>query len=329
MPDHYTRLLRNPTGVTVTPLAGDASGRRYARWRHPAFGEMIHMDARNDRPNGVSDFIKIDKYLCGLGISAPAILAQSQSELLLEDLGDELFSSLLTKRPEMETELYKSAADLVLKAQQGPVPANLPILDPQTMSQAITPIFDAYLFNATGSHNPSAKTEITSLLKPILEKTFPKSPRLLLRDFHSENLIWLPNRVGLARAGVLDFQDAHLGHEAYDLASLLEDTRRDVSEKTRTHVIDHFLGKTEADPEIFLEGFCAQAAQRNIRIIGVLANLACNMGKRRYISFLPRVWNHLQRDLDHPSLNEFRDKFNEVIPAPNPDILARLDGPDA
>lgn len=329
MPDRYTQLLRNPSGVTVIPLAGDASGRRYARWSHPAFGKMIHMDARDDRPNGVLDFVKIDAHLRGLGISAPEILAQSPNELLLEDLGDSLFSTLLKKHPELEQETYVSAADLLLKAQTGSNPPDIPILDPETMSRAVAPVFESYLIGATGKSNPTAKAKITDLLKPLLEKTFPKSPRLLLRDYHSENLIWLSDRSGLARAGVLDFQDAHLGHQAYDLASLLEDTRRDVSEQTRTFVIDHFVTSLEVDPETFMEGFCTQAAQRNIRILGILANLAYNHRKRRYLAFLPRVWSHLQRDFEHPSLHELRDVFNQIIPAPSPEVLARLDGPDA
>lgn len=329
MPDRYSKLLRNPSGVTVTPLAGDASGRRYARWSHPAFGKMIHMDARDDRPNGVSDFIKIDSHLRELGISAPEILAQSPSELLLEDLGDALFSTLLKSHPELEKETYITAADLLLRIQTGPIPPNIPILDPDVMTDAIAPVFESYLIGATGRTDPTAQADITNLLKPLLEETYPNSPRLLLRDYHSENLIWLPGRTAFARAGVLDFQDAHLGHQAYDLASLLEDTRRDVSEETRTTVLDHFITKLEVDPEIFMEGFCTQAAQRNIRILGILANLAYNHRKRRYLAFLPRVWTHLQRDFEHPSLHELRDKFNEIIPAPSPEILARLDGPDA
>lgn len=329
MPDRYTKLLANPTGVTVTALAGDASGRRYARWRHPAFGKMIHMDARNDRPDGVIDFVRVDNHLRGLGISAPEILAQSHNELLLEDLGDGLFSSILKKRPQLEKELYTSAADLLIKAQQEPAPKNTPILDPETMTQAISPVFDAYLAGATGTTNQNAKTKIMETLKPILEKTFPETPRLLLRDFHAENLIWLPDRNGLERAGVLDFQDAQLGHHAYDIASLLEDTRRDVSDETRTHVLEYFVDKLEVDSEFFMEGFFAQAAQRNIRIIGVLANLAHNHGKHRYLALLPRVWNHLQGDLEHPSLHELRELVNEAIPSPSPAILTRLEGPDA
>ncbi|MEH6833504.1 MULTISPECIES: aminoglycoside phosphotransferase family protein [Falsihalocynthiibacter] len=329
MPDRFAQLLFSPSGVTVTPLAGDASGRRYARWRHPAFGSMIHMDARNDRPDGVADFIKIDIHLRSLGLSAPVILAQSEEELLLEDLGDELFANILLQKPKMETDLYIGAANLLLEIQTAPTPKNLPTLDPATMARAIAPAFDAYLLGATGKENPSAQSAISLELERVLVRSNSKETKLLLRDFHAENLLWLPDRFGVARVGVLDFQDAHVGHSCYDLASLLEDARRDVSETTRKFVLDHFLDHSKLDPDIFLEGFCAQAAQRNLRILGVLAHLSLNKGKRRYLEFLPRVWGHLMRDLEHPNLTNLKAILMDTLPPPSPEVLCRLEGPDA
>lgn len=329
MPDRFAQLLFSPSGVTVTPLAGDASGRRYARWRHPAFGSMIHMDARNDRADGVADFIKIDTHLRSLGLSAPVILAQNADELLLEDLGDDLFTNILKKKPQMETDLYLGAANLLLEIQKAPIPSDLPTLDPNTMAKAIAPAFEAYLFGATGKDNPKAQSAVSAELERVLIQSYPQNPQLLLRDFHAENLLWLPDRFGVARVGVLDFQDAHVGHPCYDLASLLEDARRDVSETTRKFALDHFLVQSGLDSELFFEGFNVQAAQRNLRILGVLAHLSFVKGKRRYLEFLPRVWNHLMRDLEHPALAELQAILVETLPPPAPKVLRRLEGPDA
>lgn len=329
MSERYTHLLQSPSGVTVTPLAGDASSRRYARWRHPVFGQMIHMDARNDRNGGVMDFVKIDAHLRSIGLSAPKILAQTPTELLLEDLGDDLFATVLLREPFLEAELYIEAANVLIEIQSASLPRNVPRLDPQTMAAAIAPAFEAYLFGATGTISRNTQTAVTSELERVLLGSFPQNPRLLLRDYHAENLLWLPDRAGVARVGVLDFQDAHIGHPCYDLASLLEDARRDVSEKTRALVLDHFVKQSAIDQEAFLEGFSAQAAQRNLRILGVLAHLSYNMGKHRYLAFLPRVWDHLMRDLVHPALADLRTVLLESLPPPTPKVLRRLGGPDA
>lgn len=329
MPNRYAQLLANPSGVTVTPLAGDASGRRYARWRHPAFGNMIHMDARDDRAGGMKDFIKIGSHLRNLSISAPRILAATHSDLLLEDLGDDLFAAFLTKNREKETELYIVSADVLVEIQKADAPRGVPLLNSKFMANAIAPAFDSYLAIATGKSDPKVKNAVSSELEKALERTFPSSPRLLLRDYHAENLLWLPDREDTARVGVLDFQDAHVGHPAYDLVSLLEDARRDVSEQTRETVIAHFLYESKLDREYFMSGFHAQAAQRNLRILGVLANLSFAKRKHRYLEFLPRVWAHLMRDLEHPTLENVRKIVVDTFPEPDQCTLVRLEGPDA
>lgn len=329
MPDRYTQLLSNPSGVTVTPLAGDASGRRYARWRHPAFSSMIHMDARNDREGSVDDFVKIDTHLRAIGISAPEILAKAPHELLLEDLGDDLFAEILKSVPNLEKEIYFGATDILVEIQKSSLPEDVPELCPKTMAAAVAPAFDTYLYRATGLAQQNLKSEVSAELERVLNISYPQKPTLLLRDFHAENLLWLPKRAGVARTGVLDFQDAHIGHPSYDLASLLEDARRDVSEATRMSVIDHFISISNFDPDWFNEGFCVQAAQRNLRILGVLAHLSFNKGKHQYLAFLPRVWTQLMRDLEHPALSNLRSILTSSFPAPTQDILRRLGGPDA
>ena len=154
----------------------------------------------------------------------------------------------------------------------------------------------------------------------------PRPAVTVLRDYHAENLIWLPEREGARRAGLLDFQDAWIGHRAYDLVSLLQDARRDVSEETAAACMRHYLDGSGLDAERFEAACAVLGAQRNLRILGVFARLAVTRGNPRYIDLVPRVWHHLERDLAHPALAEVR-RILDVLPAPTPSVLERLRTP--
>ena len=121
------------------------------------------------------------------------------------------------------------------------------------------------------------------------------------RDYHSENLLWLPQRQGLKRVGLLDFQLGQLGQPAYDLVSLLQDARRDVLPATRDESITHFLNLSGHGHADFMASFAAIGAQRAARILGLFTRLAL-MGKPRYIKLMPRVWRQLNENLAHPAL---------------------------
>ena len=149
-------------------------------------------------------------------------------------------------------------------------------------------------------------------------------PVLALRDFHAENLIWLPERDGAARVGLLDFQDAFAGHPAYDLVSLLEDARRDVAPEVREAMVTHYIAGSGTDAAAFRTAFATSGAQRNLRILGVFARLSMHFGKPQYVALIPRVWAHLQADLADPALADLRDFLDGVLPAPDPDRLERI-----
>ncbi len=147
---------------------------------------------------------------------------------------------------------------------------------------------------------------------------------LVLRDYHAENLLWLPDRAGDARVGLLDYQDALAGHAAYDLVSLLEDARRDTTAELRAAMV---AGISPPDPNSTptpsAPAYAILGAQRNLKIIGIFARLARRDGKPRYLGLIPRVWRHLQRDLDHPSLARLGAWIARHAPAPEPAVLAR------
>jgi aminoglycoside/choline kinase family phosphotransferase len=142
----------------------------------------------------------------------------------------------------------------------------------------------------------------------------------VLRDYHSPNLLWLPNRKGLARLGILDFQDAVMGPAAYDLASLLQDTRVDVPEGTELALLGRYLRRrSAADPEFdgaqFIKTYVTLAAQRSSRILGTFTRLDRRDGKPQYLRHMPRLWGYLQRSLAHPALAPLKDWYIEHVPA--------------
>jgi aminoglycoside/choline kinase family phosphotransferase len=147
----------------------------------------------------------------------------------------------------------------------------------------------------------------------------------VLRDYHAENLIWLPERAGHARVGMLDFQDMLIGHPAYDLVSLLEDARRDVSPDLRAAMLARYLARSGAEPEVFGYAAHALSAQRNLKIIGLFTRLCRRDGKPLYLGYLPRVWAHLTRDLAHPMLSPLRAFVTRHVPEPVPAVRARIE----
>ncbi len=265
-------------GAAIAPLAGDASNRRYLRLTHPSTGTMaVLMDAPPERGEDVRPFMHIARYLTGLGLSAPQILAQDESRgfLILEDLGDALFARVIPVAPQMEDQLYAAATDVLIDLHRAPPPEGLKPYGPETMTDMAALAFDWYLTGATGDNSPQ-RAEVLAALQRLLRQHAATTDVIVLRDYHAENLLWLPGRIGAARVGLLDFQDAMTGHRAYDLVSVLQDARRDVPQAVEAAMI------------------------------------------------IPRVWDHLQRDLDHPTLSPVADLLRTALPAPTPAIRERL-----
>ncbi len=298
-------------------LAGDASTRRYERWTNSTTQDAaIYMDARDDRPGGIHDFCRISDHLRGLGLSAPKIYERSDSHLLLEDLGRDHYADTLLKHPELENSLYLAAADALGRVVLAPPLPDLPAYGPVEMANSVAPVFEFY-----GRGDVDGAPYIARLAD-MLAALPTRHNIMILRDFHAENLIWMRDRNGPARAGILDFQDAMIGHRAYDLCSLLQDARRDVAPTTVTQVIDRFCHAIGAEKEAFLLEYHAQALVRNLRILGVLARLI-QMGKPKYLAFLPRVWHHLQTDIQHPVTAGFAPLLDQ-LPSPDATHLSYL-----
>ncbi|OYU20023.1 MAG: aminoglycoside phosphotransferase [Rhodobacteraceae bacterium PARR1] len=308
--------------ATRNPLAGDASDRRYDRLTLGQHSAVL-MDAPPGKGDDPADFIRIADHLASLDLSPPRILARdlAQGFLLLEDLGDRLVARE-TAVPAQEEMLYRLAVDVLIHLQSCPAPPDLPNLSAADWAAAAGFAPDWYRFAARGDAGDSAdfQTELASLLTRHAD-----GPRvLILRDYHAENLLWLPHRDGLRQMGLLDFQLGQMGQPGYDLVSLLQDARRDVPMALESALVQHFVTATGADPAAFSAAYAVLGAQRALRILGIFARLCLKGGKAGYLPLLPRVWGQLQRNLAHPDLADLRAICQSLLPEPTPGIIARI-----
>ncbi len=310
----------------IAPLAGDASNRRYLRLTRAATGETaVLMDAPPEKDEDVRPFLHIARYLTGLGLSAPRILAEDTENgfLILEDLGDALFARVIPKDANLELPLYTAASDLLAELHRHAPPPDLAAYSPGVMADMAALAFDWYLVGATGDIGPD-RGAFHATIKTALATHASETNVLIQRDYHAENLLWLPDRAGVARVGLLDFQDAMLGHPAYDLVSILQDARRDVPPAIEQAMIARYIDKSGADPETFETAYRCLGVQRNLRILGVFARLCMRDGKAHYVDLIPRVWAHLGHDLSHPAMAAIAEIARAVLPPPTPTILQRL-----
>lgn len=308
-------------------IAGDASNRRYDRLSNSETGETrILMDAPPDGGPSIVSFISIARFLSLVGLSAPEILAIDETNglLLLEDFGDAVFARLIDDDPSQEFATYLEAVNVLAHLHDQSPPEGIVPYSCDLMTELAALSYDWYLFGATGDRNEPAKTQFKSAMNAALKSSAASNPVLILRDYHCENLIWLPERDGAKRVGLLDFQDAMLGHPAYDLASLLNDARRDVSPNVKQAMIDHYIASTNSNADVFNAAFSAVSAQRNLRIIGGFSRLSLHFGKSGYCDLLPRVWRNLLIDLEHPTLAGLRETVLRDLPEPTASVIQVL-----
>jgi aminoglycoside/choline kinase family phosphotransferase len=298
-------------GAEILPLAGDASFRRYFRVVEGGRSAVL-MDAppphEDPRP-----FIAVAQWLTSVGLSAPQILASDLDKglLLLGDFGDWRLREYLDEDPNRERELYELATDVLIHLHQH---SPMPGLRAHGLEQWLDELtlFADWYCPAVGieADRDSFLAAWAEVLDPIANDGL--SPVTVLRDYHAENVMLVEGGNGVARFGLLDFQDARAGHPAYDLASVLEDARRDVPPPIERAMIDRYVAATGHDAE-FERAYWALAAQRNTRILGVFTRLWTRDNKPHYRRFQPRMWGLLERDLAQPHLKSVRDWFDANV----------------
>jgi N-acetylmuramate 1-kinase len=296
-------------GAGRAPLAGDASARRYVRVTggpRPA----VLMDA----PPAALDlrpFLTVARWLRERGFSAPEVIAAdpSQGLVLLEDLGDDLFSRVLADR-RLEPLLYETAVDLLASLHRAPADLPLPAYDDAWLMREAALLVEWYAPDL----GAAAAAEFRTIWQELLPAARVGDDRFVYVDYHADNLIWLPARAGLARVGLLDFQDARRGPSAYDLVSLLEDARRDVDPGLAEAMVERYLAaRPDLDAAAFRAAYALLGAQRNAKILGLFTRLARRDGKPHYLNLLPRVRAHLAHDLRHPLLAPLQRWFTRHL----------------
>ena len=302
-------------------LPGDASFRRYERLALNGRRAML-MDAPPPRED-VRPFLRIARHLTSLGFSAPRVYEADEAAglLILEDLGDDTYTRLLARGGD-ERALYALAIDVLVTLHRLPqsqaIPAGLAPYDDQRLLDEAKLLVEWFMPAINGAApSPDQVDDFVGLWRAVLPQTRFAPPTLVLRDYHVDNLMGLPDRVGVAACGLLDFQDAVAGPTAYDVVSLLGDARRDLAAGLPAAMMArYFAGFPQLDQSAFTAAAAILSAQRNAKIIGIFTRLSRRDGKHHYLAHLPRVWRLLEQDLTHPVLRDLRGWFDCALPPP-------------
>ena len=306
-------------GAKVSPLAGDASSRRYWRVVH-AGTDYVVMDVPPESGLDTQPFLKVSHHLRSCGYSAPEIHAHNSASgfMLMEDLGDNLYAHLLRDAHDPELPVYEAAVDVLVDLTQQELPPLSEPYEGDEMTEKSALAGGWYAGKSEATHF------IRENLKPLLVETECAPQTLVLRDYHSENLIWLPDRTGLKRVGLLDFQDAMIGPVGYDLISLLDDARRDVSPSIKVPLVNRYARGIGLDLETMLRLNALLAVQRSLRILGVFARLSLFYSKPNYVNLIPRVWAQMACALEHPVHSTIREGLIGLLPPPDTEHLSDL-----
>ncbi len=299
-------------------LAGDASARRYERLAMAGQTVVLMIAAPGDE---FARFQRVATWLLDKGFSAPRILAADNALglMLLEDFGDDLFARLLARSPNLDQPLYTAITDFLLDLHRQPPPEFLTPLDGPALA-ALAELAVTWFPKSSAA----AAADLPAAVAAAYARIPPVPAVLSLRDFHAENVIWLPARGGSARLGLLDFQDAVLAHPAYDLVSALQDARRDVAPAVELAQRNRYARHRGFAQEGFEHAYAMIGAQRALRILGVFARLGLALGKPQYLPLIPRVWSNLQRNLAHPGLEDLRAVVQAGFAVPDEAMLARM-----
>lgn len=328
-------------------MPGDASTRSYARlFKGDAVAILMNSPRRPDGPalyNGqsysaavhlaedVKPFVAIANGLRQRSYSAPEIYHADLDEgfLITEDLGRAVFIDGDPPAPIVER--YEAAVDMLAALHHAPLPEVLPLapqidytvppFDNEAMTIEVGLMLEWYLPDRNVTVTDALRADFERLWRDLFARLTGVPRTWVLRDFHSPNLIWLEQRLGIARVGLIDFQDTVMGPAAYDVVSLLQDARIDVPEPVEIALLARYARARKTadpafDPAAFVAQYAIMSAQRNTRLLGTFARLNRRDGKPHYLRHQPRVWTYLNRALAHPGLDAYRQWCATHMPAP-------------
>lgn len=341
--------------ASLSYLQGDASARGYAKldtglqrailmdWPPQPDGPPIRDGLPYSRiahlAEGLPAFCDIGNLLLAKGYSAPRMFAEDRTQgfLVLEDLGDHVYGREIAAGRDMR-ELWRAGVDTLIEMREligiseidgaGGARVRLPDYDRSALGIETELLLDWYWPMIKGAAvSAQARSTFLALWQPLFDRVLAEPGMLVLRDYHSPNMLWLPDRPEpKRRVGIIDFQDGVIGHPAYDLVSLLQDARLDVPEEIERDLLSHYLERVAAreakfDREAFTAAYAILGAQRNSKILGIFARLAKRDGKPGYLRHMPRVWGYTERCLAHPQLAAVRAWYDANFP---PALRARV-----
>ena len=302
------------------PMPGDLSVRRYVRLTKPTGETAMLMDAPPETDASMPEFLRMTNWLRAAGLAAPSILATDTHSgmLLLEDLGDQKVSDIASTDPDLRNKIYGVALDILvhIRAQD-----HAALWRPNASELVKATLLTDEFYPGI---QPVALSGLRRILEAMLTDFLGGAVCVSLRDFHADNLMWLPDRAGLKQLGLLDYQDAFLTHPVYDLVSLLTDARIDIDPGFRRQEIALYATKTGDDPDKLGLAFAAFSVQRNLRILGIFTRAARQFGKSRHLPKLSRVHGYLSEALRHPAFASVADEALAAVPRPTQDMIEAL-----
>ena len=307
-------------GGAIAPLAGDASFRRYFRIRLGERSAMLmHAPPPHEDPR---PFLHVADWLAENDLRGPQIYAQDAAAgwVLTEDFGDQRMREWIDDHPHDEHDIYATAIETLVQIHSLP-PGPFEPYDMATYLREAALLTEWYCpAMGLAVDEDGYRAAWTEVLAPLVARQAPGTT--VLRDYHAENIMLLePGKLAGAQ-GLIDFQDALVGHPAYDLVSLLQDARRDVSPDLEHDMLCRYRAAADPGPE-FEADYARLGAQRNAKIVGIFTRLYKRDGKARYLELVPRVWAQLERDLAHEALAPVAEWFASNIPQ---DLRDRLGG---
>ena len=299
----------------LIPIKNDASFRKYFR-----VDKKILMDADPNLGEDVGSFININHVLREFKLNVPEIFTIDKENgfLLLEDLGENIFSQILNS--ENEEQLYKQAIDVLVEIYKKDLNkfSNFTFLEKYSVEklQDESQLFIEWYLKKYLKINIT-DTDIKNF-KDIINKIFnnldTKFEKLVLRDYHVDNLILQKSKLGLKQVGILDFQDAVLGSSSYDLISIIEDVRRPISKDLKNILIKYFIDSTGYDPNQLEKELAFYSVQRNLKILGIFSRLNLRDNKSKYMGYNDNAWKYIESNLNNPTMSDLKVWLKKILP---------------
>jgi len=288
-------------------IAGDASPRKFYRYLNQKGKILVY--CKKDKKNNLEKYVKINNFLLNQKIRVPKTLnkAIKKNFIVIEDLGDKSLKSLLKKTN--NTKLFNEIIDYLIKLQKVKIIKSIPKYSYAVLQKELNLFFDWYLPEFFNKKKISKiRSEINKALKPFLLQIKKQNNFFVHRDFHLENLIM--TKKGIA---MIDTQDAVIGHQAYDLASLIDDVRIRISEKEQNKIFQYYLKKNKQLDKNFIRDYHILTIQRLLKILGIFLRLYRRDNKKKYLKYLRNTWRLIDKRMKHPDLIRIKKIFKKYF----------------